>query len=470
MHTNISKGEICMVDIKNKKMLMNNAVSSRDRRARKLALMGLEAALDAADPKEVLKSRVVRNENLLRIDGQSFDLKKFKKVLVVGGGKASVSMGEALEEILGDHITDGVLIIPYNDSEYKFERIRLHKASHPVPDEAGVSAVKQILDMVSQGGENALIICLISGGGSSLMPLPRGNISLQEKIIVSRALLNSGAAINEINTVRKHLSDFKGGLFAKKAYPSTIINLIFSDVLGDPLDVIASGPSVPDSSTFQDAIEVLERHNLWDDTPESIKTVLLDGKKGVIAETPKKDDEAFKKVHNFVVGNNRLASFAVYNKLQRSGLNTLLLTSCVEGEARHIGTMLSTIAREIKETGKPVPRPAGIVIGGETTVTVLGKGVGGRNQEITLGAALKIQGLDGVVVGSFSTDGIDGPTDAAGALADGRTVLRSKKLDLNATKALLNNDSYTFFSKLGDLIFTGSTGTNLNDVSIIIAI
>ena len=470
MHTNIRKGEIRVVDIKNKKMLLNNAVSSRDRRARKLALMGLEAALDAADPKEVLKSRVVRNENVLRIDGHSFDLKKFKKVLVVGGGKASVSMGEVLEEILGDHITDGVLIIPYNDSKYNFDRIRLHEASHPVPDEAGVRGVKQILDMISQVGENELIICLISGGGSSLMPLPRGNISLQEKIMVTRALLNSGATINEINTVRKHLSDFKGGWFAKKAYPSTIINLIFSDVLGDPLDVIASGPSVPDSTTFQDAIEVLERHKLWDETPESIKNVLFDGKNGVIAETPKKDDGAFKKVHNFVVGNNRLASFAVYNKLQSSGLNTLLLTSCVEGEARHIGTMFATIAREIEETGKPVPKPAAIVVGGETTVTVRGKGVGGRNQEIALGAALKIQGLDGVVVGSLSTDGIDGPTDAAGALADGRTILRSKKLELNATKALINNDSYTFFSKLGDLIFTGSTGTNVNDVSIIIAI
>ena len=189
------------------------------------------------------------------------------------------------------------------------------------------------------------------------MPLPRGNISLQEKIMVTKALLNSGATINEINTVRKHLSDFKGGWFAKKAYPSTIINLIFSDVLGDPLDVIASGPSVPDSTTFQDAIEVLERHKLWGETPESIKNVLFDGKNGVIAETPKKDDGAFKKVHNFVVGNNRLASFAVYNKLQSSGLNTLLLTSCVEGEARHIGTMFSTIAREIEETGKPVPKP-----------------------------------------------------------------------------------------------------------------
>ena len=302
------------------------------------------------------------------------------------------------------------------------------------------------------------------------MPLPRGTISLQEKIMVTRALLNSGATINEINTVRKHLSDFKGGWFAKKAYPSTIINLVFSDVLGDPLDVIASGPSVPDSTTFQDAIEVLERHNLWDDTPESIKTVLLDGKNGVIAETPKKEDEAFKKVHNFVVGNNRLASFAVYNKLQSSGLNTLLLTSCVEGEARHMGTMLSTIAREIEETGNPVPRPAGIVVGGETTVTIRGTGVGGRNQEIALSAALQISGMDGVVIASLSTDGIDGPTDAAGALVDGKTAGYSASQNLDAKSFLARNDSYQFFSKLGDLIFTGLTGTNVNDISLIVAV
>lgn len=459
-----------MVKIMNKKELVNNATSPLDRKARRFALMGLEAALEAADPREVIKSRITVKGNLLRIDGSSFDLAKFRNVFVVGGGKASASMAEALEEVLGDHITDGTLNIPADSGQYKVGRIRLQEASHPVPDEAGVRGARHILNLASQAGEDDLVICIISGGGSSLMPLPRGKISLKAKRTVTQALLNSGATINEVNTVRKHISDFKGGWLAKKAYPATVINLILSDVLGDPLDFIASGPSVPDSTTFQDAIEVLERYKLWGGTPESVKEVLLDGKRGLIAETPKKDNEAFKKVHSFVVGNNRLASLAAYTKLQSAGLNTLFLTSCLEGEARQIGTMFATIVREIEATGKPVPKPAGMVFGGETTVTVIGKGVGGRNQEIVLGAALKIQGLDGVAIGSLSTDGIDGPTDAAGALADGRTILRSQKLGLNAVNFLVNNDSYTFFSKLGDLMFTGQTGTNVNDVSIIIAL
>ncbi len=459
-----------MVEIINREELLSNARSPLDRKARKFVLMGLEAALEAADPKDVVKSKIKLNGNLLRIDDSSFDLDKFRRVFVVGGGKASGSMAEALEEILSDYITGGAINVPRHSGEYRVEQILLQEARHPVPDEAGVQGTKHILNLISQADENDLVICLISGGGSSLMPLPRGDISLQDKQVVTEALLNSGATINEVNTVRKHISDFKGGWLAKRAYPATVINLILSDVLGDPLDFIASGPSVPDSTTFQDAIEVLERYRLWNRIPESVEKVLLDGKKGLIAETPKKDDEAFQKVHSFVVGNNRLASLAAYVKLQNAGLNALFLTSCLEGEARHVGTVFASVAREIKATGKPFPRPIGIVVGGETTVTVVGEGVGGRNQEIALGAALKIQGLEGVAIGSISTDGIDGPTDAAGALADGKTITRSEELGLNAAELLMKNDSYDFFSELGDLIFTGPTGTNVNDVSIVIAV
>jgi glycerate 2-kinase len=459
-----------MVEIINKEELLTNAKSLLDRKARKFALMGLEAALEAADPKDVVKSRIKLKGKLLRIDDSCFDLEKFRKIFVVGGGKASGSMAEAIERILSDYITGGAINIPRHSGKYGVERVLLQEASHPVPDEAGVKGAKHILNLVSQADEEDLVICLISGGGSSLMPLPRGDISLQDKQVVTEALLNSGATINEVNTVRKHISDFKGGWLAKRAYPATVINLILSDVLGDPLDFIASGPSVPDSTTFQDAIEVLERYRLWDGVPESVKKVLLDGKRGLIAETPKKDDEAFKKVYNFVVGNNRLASLAAYSKLQNAGLNMLFLTSCLEGEARHVGTVFASVTREIEATGKPFPRPVGIVVGGETTVTVVGEGIGGRNQEIALGAALKIQGLDGVAIGAISTDGIDGPTDAAGALADGKTIARSQELGLNAAERLMNNDSYTFFSKLGDLILTGPTGTNVNDVSIIVAV
>lgn len=459
-----------MVKIKNKEELINNSKSPLDRKARKLALNSLETALKAANPRSIIKSKVKLKENILTINKHPFDLRKFNNIFVIGGGKASGSMAEALEIILKDHITDGILNVPYAGGHYKVQRIKLQEASHPVPDEAGVKGTRRMLDLISQADENDLIICLISGGGSSLMPLPRDEISLQDKKMVTEALLKSGTPINEINAVRKHISDFKGGWLAKKAYPATVINLLLSDVVGDPIDAIASGPTVPDSTTFQDAIKVLKKYTLWSKIPESVKKVLLDGEKGLVSETPKADDVVFKRVYNFIVGNNRSASLAAYNKLRDAGLNTLFLTSYMEGEARHVGRMFVAMVREVIASGKPIPKPSGIVAGGETTVTVVGKGAGGRNQEIALGAALKIDGIEGAVIASISTDGIDGPTDAAGALADGKTILRSQELELNAEEFLADNDSYAFFSKLGDLIFTGPTGTNVNDISVIVVI
>jgi len=458
-----------MVEIKNKTALIKNSKSSSDRRARKLALNCLDAALKAADPLNIMRSRITLKENLLKINEKTFNLKNFKKIYVVGGGKASGLMAEALEEILGDHITDGTLNVPHGTlDQCKTQRIKLWGASHPVPDKAGMEGTRRILDLVSQADEKDLVICLVSGGGSSLMPLPRSGISLPDKKNITEALLKSGAAINEINTVRKHISDFKGGWLAKRAYPATVISLLLSDVVGDPLDVIASGPTVPDSTTFRDAVEVLKKYKLWDETSNSIRETLLDGEKGLISETPKPGDTAFQRVHNFVVGNNRSASLAACHNLRDAGLNILFLTSYMEGEARYVGAMLAALAKEISASGNPVSKPAAIVVGGETTVTVVGKGKGGRNQEIALGAALKMDGLEGVVVASINTDGIDGPTDAAGALADGKTLLRSKELGLKADEFLANNDSSSFFLRLGDLIFTGPTGTNVNDISIVV--
>jgi glycerate-2-kinase len=302
------------------------------------------------------------------------------------------------------------------------------------------------------------------------MPLPREGISLDDKREITSDLLKSGATINEVNTVRKHISDFKGGWLAKKAYPAVILNLILSDVVGDPLDFIASGPTVPDSTTFGDAVRVLKKYNLWARAPRSIRKVLSDGEIGLIPETPKADDRAFKKVHTVVVGNNRSSSLAAVGKFKLAGLNTLLLSATLEGEARHVGVMLASIAREIEVSGNPAPKPAGIIAGGETTVTVAGKGLGGRNQEMVLAAATKLKELSGVAVASLATDGIDGPTDAAGAIADGKTLIRAMKMGLVAESFLAQNDSYHFFSKLGDLIFTGPTGTNVNDLSVIVAL
>jgi len=459
-----------MVPIKNAEELLKNARSTLDRNARELAINALNAALEAVDPKVIIKSKVQMKGNSLKIGNLSFNMDEFKNIFVVGGGKASGCMAEALEELLGDRIKDGTINVPYACPPYHTQRVKLQHASHPIPDISGVKGASQMLNLVSQAEENDLVICLLSGGGSSLMPQPCTGVSLRDKRRATDALLKSGATINEINTVRKHISGFKGGWLAKRAYPATVVNLILSDVVGDPLDAIASGPTVPDSSTFNDAIEILKRYELWSKVPSSVKRVLLNGKNGLIPETPKAGDKAFAKVHNMIVGNNLTASLAAYNSVKNDGLHALLLTSSLEGEARDVGTMLASMAKEVATSGNPVPKPAGMVSGGETTVTVVGKGKGGRNQEIALGAALKISNTDGVVVASLSTDGVDGPTDAAGAIADGNTMLRSHELGLNPRKFLAENNSYNFFSRLGDLIFTGPTGTNVGDVSVIVVL
>jgi len=458
-----------MITIKNKEQLVKNGVTQLNRKARALALKSLEYALNAVDPKQLMKSKLLLKNSLLKVNGYSFDLKKFKNVYVIGGGKASGSIAEALEQILGQYITKGLVNIP-RGNKHKTELIKLHEASHPIPDKSGVEGTRRMLEIAEQAKKEELIICLISGGGSSLMPLPRGGITISDKREITDALLKCGATINEINTVRKHISDFKGGWLAKKAYPATVLNLILSDVVGDPLDFIASGPTVPDSTTFNEAIKALKKYGLWDKAPATIKKVLSDGEKGLIPETPKATDKAFKKVYNVVIGNNRFACLAAREQLRSAGLNTLLLTSTMEGEARHVGVMLASIAREVSISGNPVPKPAGIIAGGETTVTVTGKGLGGRNQEISLTAALKMGGLDGVVVASLSTDGVDGPTDAAGAIVDGKTIARAAEMSVNPEEFLAENDSYNFFSKLGDLIFTGPTGTNVNDVSVMVVL
>ncbi|MEM2995512.1 MAG: glycerate kinase [Candidatus Bathyarchaeia archaeon] len=458
-----------MIAVKNKEALIKNGETPLDRKARMLALKSLEAALNAVEPQQIIKAKVQLKGSTLYADGYSFDLKKFENIYVVGGGKASGSMAEALERILGDYIKAGWVNVPRGD-KHNTRIIRLHEANHPIPDEAGVYGTQRMLEIAEKAGENDLIICLISGGGSSLMPLPRGEISITDKKAITDALLKCGATINEINTVRKHISIFKGGWLAKKAYPATVLNLILSDVVGDPLDFIASGPTVPDSTTFSDAIKVLKKYGLWSKTPTSIKKVLSNGEKGLIPETPRADDEAFKKVFNVVVGNNRLASETADETLKCEGLNTLLLTAMLEGEARHVGKFLASIALEISVSGHPVSKPAGIIAGGETTVTVTGKGKGGRNQEIALSAALKMNGLDGAVLASISTDGVDGPTDAAGAMADGKTIAKAVREGLNAEEYLTENNSYNFFAEIGDLVFTGQTGTNVNDISVIVVL
>lgn len=459
------------VRVRNREEIISNATHEVNRRAREIALSAIERSIEAANPKNLIYSRIRLIDGKLIVDGMIFDLKSFRRILVVGGGKASGYMAEALEEILGERISGGVIVVPHGTAgKFKLKTMEIHEASHPIPDEASVEGARKILEVAEGAGESDLIICLISGGGSSLMAYPHEEISLEDKRRVNEALLKCGAKISEINAVRKHLSRFKGGQLAKAAYPATLISLLLSDVIGDPLDAIASGPTVPDTTTFRDAINVLKKYNIWDEVPESVRRLLLNGERGLIPETPKSGDPCFERTHNFVIGNNRVACLSAIDELRRFGLNTLLLTSCMEGEARNIGIFLGAIAREVLISGNPVRRPAGIVLGGESTVTVVGKGIGGRNQEIALASAISINGLRGVAIASASTDGIDGPTDAAGAIVDGDTLERSSAVGLNAEEYLRNNDSHSFFKRLNDLIYTGPTGTNVNDLSVLVVL
>ncbi len=457
--------------IRNREALVSHALSTLASRARGIALDAIEEALRSVDPGRLVKSRVTLTGDTLNVDAHIFDLSHFRRVLVIGGGKASGAMAEALEEILGDRIEGGVVVVPRGTGKrYRLRRIGLHEAPHPIPDEESVEAARRVMEMAGEAEEDDLVFCLISGGGSSLMTLPREGVTLNDKQRVTEMLLRSGATIDEINTVRKHLSGLKGGQLAGKIHPATLITLILSDVVGDRLDVIASGPMTPDPTTFQEAISILKRYGLWGEAPESVRKTLSKGARGEIPETPKVGDPSFRKVLNVLVGNNRIACSAALGALQRRGLKTLFLGSFVEGEARHLGFFLGALAREIRVSGNPLPPPVGVVVGGETTVRVTGGGTGGRNQEVTLGAALKIEGLDGVVVASISTDGIDGPTDAAGAIVDGDTAPRSRELGLDVREYLEENDSYTLLSRLDDLIYTGPTGTNVNDLSLLIVL
>lgn len=457
--------------IANKDRLVSNALSAEDKKARETCLQLLDKALEAVDPRKIVKNAVKVVDNAIQIQGQTFKLTPTGRILVVGAGKASGAMAEALEKILGDKIDRGVVNVPRNTkSLYDTERIELNEAGHPTPDHAGELGTQRMLATLSDLRSDDAVISLISGGGSALMPLPAEGIRLHDKVELTHMLLLSGATIDEINIVRKHISAIKGGRLAAKASPAKVISLIVSDVVGDPIDAIASGPTAPDRSTYRNAKRVLETYNLWKRCPEAIRRCIQDGIEGKVEETPKPGDPMFGRVFNFIVANNKVALDAMTQEAVKMSLDSLVISSAVEGEARHLGTFLAGIAQEINTNNRPVKRPGVVVAGGESTVTVLGKGVGGRNQEAMLSAARKIAGLRGIVLASVGTDGVDGATDAAGALIDGQTVGRAEKMNLHVEEYLRNNDSYNLFKPIGDLIFTGPTGTNVNDVMLIVAV
>lgn len=430
------------------------------------------ACVEAVDPYQAVK-RIARVEKDLLIlgaedkDPVTFDLSPYGHIFVVGGGKATAPMAMAIEELLGEKIHKGLIVVKYGFTEGLLYTQTI-EADHPVPDLNGVRGSRMVLDILKGSGPNDLIISLISGGGSALFCLPAGDITIEEKQTMTRRLLACGASIDEINTIRKHISACKGGQMARAAYPATVINLMLSDVVGDRVDVIASGPFTPDPSTFSDALGIIEKYDLKG-IPETIRRHLLAGIAGEIPETPKEGDPVFERVHNFIVGSNILALRAAEQRARGLGYNTLILSSMIEGETRHVALVHTAIAKEIVKTGSPIPPPACIISGGETTVTIRGNGLGGRNQEFCLAAAIDIKGLtDRVVILSAGTDGNDGPTNAAGGIVDPLTVKRGKEAGLNAIDYLTSNDSHHFLKKTEDLLITGPTNTNVMDVRLVL--
>jgi glycerate 2-kinase len=431
----------------------------------------LGAALQAADPAAAVETYLKRRALELEVAGRNYDLDAYRRVFLVGAGKAGAPMSHAAAGILGDRLTQGVVVVKegYLGSDDLPSRVSILEAGHPIPDERGVQGGCRIQKLLENLRPDDLVIGLISGGGSALLTAPVPGITLNDFQVLTAALLACGATINEINCLRKHLDRLKGGGLARLASPATLITLILSDVVGDPLDVIASGPTVPDPTSYSQAYAVLERYGLLDKVPPSIIAHLESGRRGELPETPKAGDPAFERVQNVIIGSNLQAAQAALHQAEAEGFHTLLLTTYFQGEARQAGVTLAAIARQIAATGQPLARPACLVAGGETTVTLTGSGKGGRNQEIALGALPGLAGLPEIALVSLATDGGDGPTDAAGAVVSGESLSRAQHAGLDPVDYLQRNDAYPFFEALGDLLKPGPTRTNVNDLTFIFA-
>lgn len=428
---------------------------------RRQALRIFRAAVKAAAPAEAVSRHLKLRGGTLAAGRHRYRLKDFANIYVIGAGKAGAQMALTVERMLGPRITAGLVNVQAGESA-QLRRIQLNASGHPLPDRRGELGAARIAEMARLAGPGDLLVCLISGGASALLPLPAPPVTLAEKQEITRLLLHCGANIHEFNCVRKHISLVKGGGLARLAYPATVLTLILSDVIGDDLDVIGSGPTVADRTTFADARAVFDKYAIWDQVPPGVRERVS----ASAMETPKPGDPIFAKVSNVIVGSNRLAVDAAARQARALGFRTLVLSTTLEGEAREVARVFASVAQEIRATGRPVKPPACVIAGGETTVTIHGTGLGGRNQEFTLAAALDIAGLKNVLVLGAGTDGADGPTDAAGAMADGTTIARGH----DAVGMLANNDSYHFFEPLGDLIKTGPTGTNVADIQIVLVL
>ncbi len=450
------------------KFRFDPSVLAADPERRQRILPVLEAALHAVDPGLAVARAMQHSGSRLSIGAAAYELEQFERVFLLGFGKAAVAMGQAAAAVLGGRLAAGVLLTKYGHAagaDALPVDVAVCEAGHPVPDEAGAVAAQRIAALAQQATARDLVLCLISGGGSALLTLPAGGLTLTNLQATTAALLRCGATIDEINTLRKHLEALKGGQLARLASPAAVASLVLSDVVGSPLDVIASGPTVPDSSTWGDAWEIVVRYGLEPALPATVVQRLRSGRDGDLPDTPKAGDRAFVRCQTTVVADNAVAAQAAACKAHELGFDAQVLSTFVEGEAREVARVAVALGREVATRGRPVP--ACLLLGGETTVTLRGDGRGGRNQELALAAALALARApegEHIVIASLATDGSDGPTDSAGGLADARTVARGRAAGLDAAVHLARNDAYPFLEASGDLLHTGPTQTNVNDL------
>ena len=429
----------------------------------------IKAALASVDPSRAVTAALKLNGDRLTVGQQTIDLGIYQRIIVVGAGKAGAPMAQAAEQVLGERIGAGRVVVKDGHGA-PTDVIEIMEASHPVPDDRGVEAGRSIANLVQdEAAPDTLFLCLLSGGGSALLVAPAEGLSLADKQQTTRLLLASGADIGEINTIRKHLSQLKGGNLARLAAPGRLISLIISDVVGDRLDVIASGPTVADNSTWGDCRDILTRYGIWEQVPAPVRLRIEQGLAGLTPDTPKPGDSALAGVTNLIVSSNRMAVDQAMGQAEKLGYAPLLLSTTIEGETKDVARMHAAMAHEVLASGNPLAAPCCLLSGGETTVT-LGEepGTGGRNMEFALAAALDLDGLPGILAVSVGTDGTDGPTDAAGAWADGDTVARGAEQGLKARGFLERHDAYNYFQPLGDLIITGPTRTNVMDLRLVL--
>lgn len=434
---------------------------------RKNALKIIWQAIESANPESAINKNFRLEYENLRIGNSTIRLSGFKNILVIGAGKASTQMAKAIENILIRRLTGGLICTKYGHAT-ALHYLRVMEAGHPIPDKNSLLAAQRTLKIVEKAGAEDLIICLISGGASAIWSIPYPPVTFEEKQRTTEILVKCGADIHEINTVRKHLSGIKGGRLAQAAHPATIATLAISDVVGDELTTIGSGPTVSDPTTFEQAFEIISKYDIAPDLPPSVQDHIWNGFKGLIKETPGANDSVFSKNPAAIIASNKEALAVAMQTGRYLGYKTYIYSSKLTGEAREVGPKLVDKLKELARARRAATEPIMLLSGGETTVTVKGKGKGGRNQELILSAALALAGLSDVVMASVGTDGSDGTTDAAGAFADCTSIGRGQEAGLDAQAFLDNNDSYEYFNRLGDLIRIGPTGTNVMDIQVFI--